>query len=107
MARAFSYRAPAKYITCTCKPWFARNTSLGWPQPYIPPLFSQLEEGATLHHAVVQDHAVEALHVKTTAVRQAARSNYHEVEVNLGGSLGRHDVRVAQEQAPPACIPWL
>lgn len=41
-----------------------------------------------------------AAHLKTTVVRQAARSAYREVEVNVGARLARHDVRV--EQLGPA-----
>eukprot|EP00667_Euglena_gracilis_P005986 EG_transcript_6034 len=66
----------------------------------IPVLEVKLAEGAELSHTVLQQHGEAAAHLKTTVVRQAARSAYREVEVNVGARLARHDVRV--EQLGPA-----
>lgn len=55
-----------------------------------------LERDAKLTHAMVQAQSRGAVHTRATYVTQAERSHYALAEINLGGKLGRHDLRVEQ-----------
>lgn len=55
-----------------------------------------LEEDASVQHGYIQREAAQAVHVKSTLVKQAKNSQYQLTEVSLGGGLARHDVGVEQ-----------
>jgi len=53
-----------------------------------------LDEGATLHHILVQEAHAEATVVHTVLVRTGAQASYQGTSVQLGGSLARAELRV-------------
>ena len=53
-----------------------------------------VEPNANLTHYRVQRESAEAFHIGTTEVALAAGSRYDSTNINLGGSLSRHDIDV-------------
>lgn len=51
---------------------------------------------AALRHRYVVTEGGEGVHMRTTAVQQAERSEYECTEVRLGGHWTRHDLNVQQ-----------
>jgi Fe-S cluster assembly protein SufD len=55
----------------------------------------ELEAGAVLEHARLQDEGAEAIHMALTRLRLGAGSRYDGFTLTLGGALSRQDVQVA------------
>ena len=55
-----------------------------------------LREDAELVHHYTQLDGPAACHMKTTLIRQAARSKYSLVECSVGARLSRHDLGIDQ-----------
>lgn len=59
-------------------------------------LEADLQEGSSLRHGYVQLESLGTAHIKSTVIRQHARSQYALTEACIGGDLARHDVDVQQ-----------
>lgn len=57
---------------------------------------AELQEDASLRHSYLQLESPGAAHIKSTVIRQHARSHYELTEACVGGDLARHDVNVDQ-----------
>lgn len=53
-------------------------------------------QGSRLCHGYLQLESPGAAHIKSTVIRQHARSEYALTEACVGGDLARHDVNVEQ-----------
>jgi hypothetical protein len=53
-------------------------------------------QGSSLRHGYVQLESLGTAHIKSTVIRQHARSQYALTEACIGGDLARHDVDVQQ-----------
>ena len=55
-----------------------------------------VEKGASMKHALIQNHGRGATHTRTTLVTQAEDSKYEVNEISVGGKTARHDLNIKQ-----------
>lgn len=97
-----SVSSPRLFVKCESgsrieiiEEFMTRNTSSS-SHLEMPVCEIELEEGSELVHQYAQLDGPAAFHMKTTLVKQSAKSKYSLVEANIGGKLSRHDLVIDQ-----------